>query len=201
MHRYRNLDRAILFAERAHHGQKRKGTQNPYFSHVVAVGMIVLEHGHGVDAAIVGLLHDVLEDTPVDRDEIEDAFGPEIVRAVMDLSEQDKTLPWEERKLAYVAQIRQAVPLALPACAADKIHNLRSILWDLDQARLESRPPEDVWRRFKRPPHKIAGYHRAVERVLAERRFSGSLHEELEDALVRFAGAVGVDPAHDTFAP
>jgi (p)ppGpp synthase/HD superfamily hydrolase len=201
VHRYRALDRAILFAESAHRGQLRKGTQNPYVSHVIAVAMIVLDHGHGIDAAIVGLLHDVIEDTPVDRDEIEGAFGEEIARAVLDLSEQDKAKPWEQRKSAYIEQIRNGAALALPACAADKIHNLRSILWDLDQARAENRAPEEVWRRFKRPPHKIAAYHRAVERVLAQRGFTGSLHAELDQALERFAGVAGVDPHVHVFVP
>ena len=45
MHPYRRLDQAILFAEKAHRGQMRKGTENPYFSHVVAVSIIVLSHG------------------------------------------------------------------------------------------------------------------------------------------------------------
>lgn len=199
MHPFRRLDRAILFAERAHRGQLRKGTENPYFSHVVAVAMLVLEHGHGIEAAIVGLLHDVIEDTPVDRDEIEEAFGPAIARAVSDLSEPDKRLPWEDRKRVYVEQIRVATDLALPVCAADKIHNLRGILWDLDEARLEARPPEEVWRRFKRPPHTMAAYHRAVQRSLAHRGFRGKLMDELESAIVRFAGAVGADPESDRF--
>lgn len=199
MHPYHRLDQAILFSERAHRGQMRKGTDNPYFSHVVAVSMIVLSHGHGVDDAIVALLHDVLEDTPVDRDEIEEAFGPEITRAVSDLSEPDKKMRWEERKRVYCEQVRVASDLALPTCAADKIHNLRSILWDLDQARVEDRPTTDVWRRFRRPPHTMAAYHRAVELALRERGFRGSLMDELERALQRFAAAVGADPGEHRF--
>ena len=199
MHPYRRLDRAILFAERAHRGQMRKGTDNPYFSHVVAVSMIVLSHGHGIDHAIVALLHDVLEDTPVDRDEIEEAFGPEITRAVADLSEPDKKRPWEERKRVYCEQIRSASDLALPTCAADKIHNLRSILWDLDQARVRDLPTEEVWRRFKRPPHTMAAYHRAVQMALDGRGFSGSLMDELENAIRRFAASVGADPTEHRF--
>ncbi len=193
------LYRAINFAERAHRGQVRKGTQRPYFTHPVAVGMMVLAHGHGVEAAVVGLLHDVIEDTPADRDEVEDAFGSEIAGAVVDLSELDKTLPWEERKLAYVAHLAEASDLALPACAADKIHNLRSLLWDLEDARTEGLDPDEVWHRFKRPPHQIAAYHRAVWTALRNRGFVGTLRDVLDAAIERFASVVGADPARDHF--
>ncbi len=193
------LYRAIAFAERAHRGQPRKGTEEPYFNHPVAVAMLVLAHGHGVEAAAVGLLHDVIEDTPADRDEIEEAFGPAIAQAVVDLSEQDKTLSWEERKTAYVAHLAEATGLALPACAADKTHNLRSILWDLDAARAEGTDAAAVWRRFKRPPRQISAYHRAVFKKLLARGFSGSLLDSLDQAIERFAEAVRVDPRLDRF--
>jgi hypothetical protein len=193
------LYRAINFSERAHRGQLRKGTEKPYFTHPVAVGMMVLAHGHGIEAAVVGLLHDVIEDTPADRDEVEEAFGPSIADAVVDLSELDKTLPWEERKLAYVAHLAEATELALPACAADKIHNLRSLLWDLEDARREGLDPDQVWRRFKRPPHQIAAYHRAVWTALGSRGFVGPLYDLLDSAIHRFAADVGADAARDHF--
>jgi hypothetical protein len=193
------LHRAINFAERAHRGQPRKGTLTPYFTHPVAVGMMVLAHGHGIEAAVVGLLHDVIEDTPADRDDVEVAFGPGIAQAVVDLSEPDKTLPWEERKRAYVAHLAHAADLALPACTADKIHNLRSILWDLDDARSDGLDPDDVWRRFKRPPHQISAYNRAVWKALRSRGFVGPLHDSLGAAIEHFAAAVGADPADDRF--
>lgn len=200
MEQEHTLYRAISFAERAHRGQFRKGTQKPYFTHPVAVGMMVLAHGYGIEAAVVGLLHDVIEDTPADRDEVEEAFGPAIARAVVDLSEVDKTLPWEERKRAYVAHLADAAELALPACAADKIHNLRSMLWDLEEARVEGLSPDDVWRRFKRPPHQISAYNRAVWVALRDRGFGGTLHDSLDAAIGHFAAAVGADPARLVFS-
>ena len=193
------LHRAIVFSERAHRGQVRKGTTDPFFNHPVAVGMLVLAHGHGIEASVVGLLHDVIEDTPVDSEEIEDGFGGAIAQAVVDLTEIDKARPWEERKLAYVSHLEEATDLALPACAADKIHNLRSILWDLDEARRVGHDTQEVWRRFKRPPNKISAYHRAVERALARRGFEGSLARELDAAIHQFARTVGTDPMEQRF--
>ncbi len=194
------LYRAIVFAENAHRGQFRKGTEKPYFTHPVAVGMMVLSRGHGVEAAVVGLLHDVLEDTPVDRDEIDDAFGPAIAQAVVDLSELDKTLPWEARKTAYVEHLARATDLALPACAADKIHNLRSMLWDIEDARASGLDPNGVWRRFKRPPHKICAYHRAVHAALARRAFASPLQDALASAIDGFARIANTDPLGDEFS-
>ncbi len=194
------LHQAIVFAERAHRGQLRKGTFDPVFNHPVAVGLLVLAHGHPVRAAVVVLLHDVIEDTQVDREEIEEAFGAEIARAVADLSEIDKSASWESRKTAYVARLSDATDLALPACAADKIHNLGSILWDLDEARTHGRDPVEVWRRFKRPPDQISAYHRAVFRALVARGFSGPIVATLDSAIERFARCVGTDPDDDRFA-
>lgn len=196
------LDRAIRFAESGHRGQVRKGTDVPYFTHPVAVAMMVLEHGHGIESAVVALLHDLIEDTPVDRDDIEARFGPTIAQAVVDLSEPDKAMPWEERKTVYVKRLATtAAPLALPACAADKTHNLRSILWDLDLARRDGRDPREVWSRFKRAPKKICAYHRAVANALAHRGFDGSLQAELARAIRTFAASVGVDPDDARFTP
>jgi (p)ppGpp synthase/HD superfamily hydrolase len=194
------LHRAILFSERAHRGQVRKGTSDPYFNHLVAVGMLVLAHGHGYDAAVVGLLHDVIEDTPVDSEEVAASFGPAIARAVVDLTEKDKAAPWEERKRLYVAHLEHAGELALPGCAADKVHNLRSILWDLDEVRRQGQDTQAVWSRFKRPPHQIAAYHRAVERALARRGFDGTLLAALDQAISQFSRIVGTDPQETRFA-
>lgn len=202
MDRHILLDRAIRFAESGHRGQVRKGTDVPYFTHLVAVAMMVLEHGHGIESAVVALLHDLIEDTPVDRDDVETQFGPAIAQAVVDLSEPDKALRWEERKTVYVERLATtATPLALPACAADKTHNLRSILWDLDLARRGGRDPHEVWGRFKRAPKKICAYHRAVANALERRGFGGSLQMELERAIGTFAASVGADPYDARFAP
>ena len=195
----RLFDRSIRFAEDAHRGQVRKGTAIPYVTHVVTVAGLVLAHGYGLRAASVALLHDVLEDTSTEREDLEAVFGSEIARAVADLSEADKIRPWEERKAAYVAHLAHAVELALPACAADKVHNLRSMLWDLEDIRASGGSEDSLWDRFRRRPSRIAGYHRAVVLALRARRFGGPLVDELDRAVHDFAVAVGVDPSRDRF--
>lgn len=186
MDAYEALSRSIVLAERAHRGQVRKGSRDPYIHHPLAVAMLVLSHGYGLPCATVGVLHDVLEDTPVRREEIEREFGEEIATAVADLTEDAGIHPWEERKLAYVRHLASASDLALPVCAADKIHNLSSALWD-------GAGPE----RFRHPLAKIAAYHRAVERALDARGFSGPLMIELGRAVRAFARFAGADPDED----
>lgn len=77
------LDRAIKFATKAHKGQVRKYTGEPYVTHPLAVMNLVQEVPHTTEMLIAALLHDVVEDTPVELDEIETKFGP-VVGALVD---------------------------------------------------------------------------------------------------------------------
>jgi guanosine-3',5'-bis(diphosphate) 3'-pyrophosphohydrolase len=106
---YRPLLEAISFAARAHQGQLRKDGRTPYASHVFRVCLIVRQI-FGVDDASVltaAVLHDTIEDTTTDYDELKDEFGAEVAGWVADLS-KDKRLPDEEREKAYEAQLAKA---------------------------------------------------------------------------------------------
>lgn len=101
---------AIAFAARAHRHQVRKDGQTPYVSHVFRVAMI-LRHVFGVDDEQVlaaAVLHDTIEDTLTDCDEIIEHFGPEIAGWVAVLT-KDKRLAEPEREDVYLAGV----------CAAD----------------------------------------------------------------------------------
>ena len=56
---------AIIFAAKAHEGQRRKGTDIPYITHPFEVAQILMEAGCDETLIIAGLLHDTLEDTEV----------------------------------------------------------------------------------------------------------------------------------------
>jgi guanosine-3',5'-bis(diphosphate) 3'-pyrophosphohydrolase len=79
--------RAVVFAKRAHHGQRRKYTGEPYFNHVQQVATLV--RGWGADDVTVtaALLHDVLEDTDCSYRDIADEFGKEIADIVVELTD------------------------------------------------------------------------------------------------------------------
>lgn len=118
-----------------HIDQTRKGTQIPYISHLMAVASLVFEHGGTEDQAVAALLHDAVEDQGGREtlQEIREAFGDqvaEIVDGCTDAYTKPKP-PWKERKAAYLEKLRDAPDAVLLVSLADKVHNARSILLDL----------------------------------------------------------------------
>lgn len=75
------VEKAYYFAEKAHEGQKRASGE-PYFTHCVAVAMILSELKVQSDAIAAGLLHDTVEDTNVTLEDIRANFGEEIAKLV-----------------------------------------------------------------------------------------------------------------------
>ena len=122
---YRPLLEAVAFAARAHDGQRRKDGQTPYVSHVVRVVLIV-RHVFGIDdprALTAAVLHDTIEDTRTDFDDLSERFGDEVAAWAAALS-KDKRLPEPEREVAYEAQLSQA-PWQVKVCKlADVFDNL-----------------------------------------------------------------------------
>lgn len=138
---------ALAWAFTLHRAQPRKGADIPYFSHLMAVTALVLEHRGTETEAIAALLHDAPEDQGGRRTlaAIERRFGPEvatIVEGCSDTFERPKP-PWLERKTAYIEHLRDgAGPSTLLVSMADKTHNLERIVED---ARLAG---PALWDRF-----------------------------------------------------
>jgi (p)ppGpp synthase/HD superfamily hydrolase len=126
---------AVAFAADQHAQQLRKGTDIPYVSHPLAVAAIVLEGGGDEDEAIAALLHDVPEDQGgrAALDEIQRRFGEQVAEIVESCSDTfEKPKPdWRPRKERYVAHLRTASKSVLRVAAADKLHNLESLLFDI----------------------------------------------------------------------
>jgi guanosine-3',5'-bis(diphosphate) 3'-pyrophosphohydrolase len=129
---YHDLLDAIALAARAHEGQLRKDGRTPYFSHVMRVCTIV-RNIFGFDdprMLTAAVLHDTIEDTTTDFDDIEEAFGPEIATWVALLS-KDKRSPEGRRELDYINGL-QGAPWQVQVCKlADIYDNL------LDSAHLD----------------------------------------------------------------
>jgi guanosine-3',5'-bis(diphosphate) 3'-pyrophosphohydrolase len=122
---YRPLLEAISFAARVHQGQLRKDGRTPYASHVFRVCLIVRQV-FGIDDASVltaAVLHDTVEDTTTDYDDLKDEFGAEVAGWVADLS-KDKRLPDAEREKAYETQLAQASWQVKVCKLADSFDNL-----------------------------------------------------------------------------
>jgi (p)ppGpp synthase/HD superfamily hydrolase len=126
---------ALGVAARLHAGQRRKGSDIPYLSHLLGTCGIALDYGAGEDEAIAALLHDVIEDVQptADARAAVAAFGPEVLRIVEGCTDSDThpKPPWRERKEAYVARVADDDAPILLVSAADKLHNSRSIVSDL----------------------------------------------------------------------
>lgn len=100
---------AAAFAARAHAHALRKDGRTPYVSHVFRVCLVV-RHVFGFDdprMLAAALLHDAIEDTATDCDDIIERFGPEVAAWVAALT-KDMRLPHDEREDAYAQTLRQA---------------------------------------------------------------------------------------------
>lgn len=80
------------------------------------------------------MLHDWLEDVPhANSETLRSRFGPRVERivlAVSDTTEHPKP-PWRERKEAFLAHIQGQPPDVKLVCVADKLHNVSTLLRDL----------------------------------------------------------------------
>src|SRR5438105_11110404 len=93
---------AIAFAARAHQGQLRKDGQTPYVSHVFRVCLVLREVFGVADLRVLtaAVLHDTLEDTTTDFDDLAEQFGADVAAWVAALS-KDKREPHDVREEAY----------------------------------------------------------------------------------------------------
>jgi (p)ppGpp synthase/HD superfamily hydrolase len=122
---------AIKFAGEKHKDQKIKGTDSSYLLHISNVAMEVLiayhnEQNFDVDAAVqMALLHDTIEDTDTEFNELKDAFGENIALGVAALS-KNKSLPSKteqlEDSLERINKLSKEVGIVK---LADRITNLQ----------------------------------------------------------------------------
>ena len=117
--------RAASFAARKHQGQTRADNQTPYFSHVARVTLI-LAHVFGCEDEEVlaaALLHDTIEDTATDYDEVAELFGERVAEYVVILT-KNVMLPKQAREEEYAARLAAAPEAVMIAKMADLYDNL-----------------------------------------------------------------------------
>ena len=128
---------ASAFAARAHQHQLRKDGKTPYFSHCVRVAMIVALKFNCADEVVLAaaLLHDVIEDTLADYDDLLHHFGPEVADIVAALS-KDPRLIESKREPAYDAQLAAGPWEARLIKLADVYDNLSDAQTDAARRKL-----------------------------------------------------------------
>lgn len=154
------IERACELAIQAHAGQFRKGTDIPYISHPMAVSIILAKAGATTDAVIAGILHDVVEDSKVSLEEVDELFGNRVRVLVEACSEPDKSRPWEERKRETLESLQDADRDVWLITLVDKINNIRITLREYEVC------GEEIWNRFNRGRQKQEWYYRGLVEAL-----------------------------------
>ncbi len=124
--------KALRFAAYQHRDQRRKGrSRAPYINHPIGVVQILWDTGgvHDITTLVAALLHDTIEDTKTRPEDIRDQFGEEVLRVVMEVTD-DKSLPKAERKRMQVVTAPHKSPRAKQIKLADKINNVYEIAHD-----------------------------------------------------------------------
>lgn len=131
MHYSYRIEQAIRASAILHKDQIRKGdVPYPYVTHTFAVAMIVSDYTNDENTIVAALLHDTLEDTDYTAKELHEDFGPTVTDIVSSLTrpETNKDEKWVDTRKAYVKRLKGASSEALIVAAADKIHNMRSMV-------------------------------------------------------------------------
>jgi GTP pyrophosphokinase len=127
----KQIYRAYLYSADAHQGQARASGE-PYVFHPLAVARILAEMHMDRESITAAILHDVIEDTPVAREEIATRFGEEVALLVDGVSKLTH-LEFESRAEAQAANFRKMM-LAMArdlrvilVKLADRLHNMRTL--------------------------------------------------------------------------
>jgi guanosine-3',5'-bis(diphosphate) 3'-pyrophosphohydrolase len=125
------LNRAYVYAMKAH-GEQRRASGDPYFSHPIEVAAILTDLKLDDATIAAALLHDTIEDTAATRTEIDSLFGPDIGRLVEGLTKLKRLdLVTKEAKQAenlrkLLLAIADDVRVLLVKLA-DRLHNMRTL--------------------------------------------------------------------------
>jgi (p)ppGpp synthase/HD superfamily hydrolase len=178
------FEQALVYANRLHCKQTRKGGNVPYISHLLSVAALVLEDGGDEDEAIAALLHDAVEDQggKATREVILNMFGLRVMEIVDGCTDADTIPkpPWQERKQQYIEKLRYASASVRRVALADKLHNARSIVKDL------SIFGEATWEKFTGGKEGTLWYYRTLLELFLETNVDSWLVEELNRIVSQF---------------
>ena len=155
------LKKAIEYATQKHKGQKRKGKNIDYIVHPLQVVEILSQNGADEETMIVGVLHDVVEDTNTTLLEIEECFGKEISTLVASESE-DKSKSYRERKKEHMDKLSIVPYKAKMVNCADKLSNITDIIDDYNNQ------GDSLWQVFNGSKEDIKWYYGIAINALAE---------------------------------
>lgn len=127
------LAKAYEFGKNAHNGQFRKDGVTEYFNHPIEVSIILSEIIPDEDSIVAALLHDTIEDTKVTREEIDSAFGTDVMKLVDGVTklanvtfETKKALQAESMRKMLIAMSSDFRVILIKL--ADRMHNMRTLM-------------------------------------------------------------------------
>ncbi len=130
------LTKAALYAEQYHKGQKRKSGED-YIMHPISVGMVLMSWSMDVNSIVAGILHDLIEDTPVTYEDIVKEFGEDVgflVNSVSKVSifssENRKQDAYNDEDNKYLLQVFMNMCSDIRVLfvkIADRYHNMKTI--------------------------------------------------------------------------
>ncbi|MEO1219377.1 MAG: HD domain-containing protein [Bacteroidota bacterium] len=122
------ISQAVHTIKKYHGGTKRKSGE-PFFTHPLAVALIVLDHSEDQEAVLAALLHDSVEDTGLSLEQIRAGFGEKIAFLVAQLSDLDGKL--RRIKLEGHANLYRLLSAEDPRVGlvklSDRLHNMRTL--------------------------------------------------------------------------
>jgi (p)ppGpp synthase/HD superfamily hydrolase len=185
------INHAFAFAAKHHDRQVRKGTRLPYVTHPANIAVILSRYERDDDTVVAGILHDVVEDYVQDgytqemlEQRIGEKFGNTVLRIVLEvtyrrLDDDEVELSSADRKADYLKRLAIASEAALWVCAADNLHNARSLLSDLRR----TLDPPAIWSRFNGGREAIVRWYHDVYARLKAVGFEAPIVDELKDAV------------------
>ncbi len=197
------LEAAVRLAARGHYHQFRKNAADenrgspsgdflpdrvPYIAHLMGTMCILARVGVRDEVLAAAILHDYLEDVPDPdgRDSIRAALGEEVLSLVLEVTELkrrefDEVDTWEIRKQEQIDHVERMPREAVLIKAADVLHNLLSLLTDLEAAE----DTDSVWRPFNAGPERQLWYFTGVIDAAERRLGEHPVLKELKEAIVR----------------
>lgn len=167
------LERAILFAVKAHEGQMRKLTGTPMILHPFEVSSIIATLSTDMNTMAAGILHDTIEDCGVALDDIRQQFGDRVaflVSCETECRDQSRSAEdtWYERKKSSIDELRTIADREVKILwLGDKLSNLRSF------CREYRKHGDEIWLHLhQHDPAMHEWYYRAIGECLSE--LSGS---------------------------
>ncbi len=155
------LEKAVEFAAQRHSGQVRKGTSLPYIVHPIEVMNILYRMGADENVLIAGVLHDTIEDTGTNKEEILELFGEDVAELVAGHSE-DKSKTWKQRKTDAIKHLAESSKRFKMLVLADKLSNIRAIAADYEAI------GDKLWERFNAPREMQAWYYSMLDDALTD---------------------------------